>query len=269
MVNRTGISFVRRLAEETGFAMAEVARAYTVARDAFSLRDVWREIEALDARVPAHVQTGMIGETILLIERSTAWFLRHRPQPMTIGETVASFRPAVAALSDKLPQLVSRARRASIERAAHRFTREGVPEETATAVARLRTLAAACDVIDTAQQTGRDVIEVGTVFFDVGEELGNDWLRDMIARLAVEDRWDRLARQALLDESFALQRAIAARVLASEAAVEPEKAVGRWIEDNKALVQRARAVITDMQGAGPVDLAMASVASRALRVLAH
>ncbi|MDA0220320.1 MAG: NAD-glutamate dehydrogenase [Proteobacteria bacterium] len=266
MVNRAGITFVRRVAEESGFSMAEVARAYTVARDAFALRDIWHAIEALDNKVPAAQQTAMIGETIVLIERATLWFLHHRAQPMAIASTIEAFRPAVAELSQKLPSLVSRARRGAMERAANRFVKEGVPEATATAIARLRTLAAVCDVVDTAQQMGKDVTEVGTVFFDVGEELGSEWLRDMIARLQIDDRWDRLAQQALFEESFAQQRALTARVLAHDDS-SPDKAVARWIEAHKPIVQRARAVMADMQGGGTVDLAMVSVASRALRVL--
>jgi len=266
MVNRAGITFVRRLAEESGFSMAEVARAYTVARDAFGLRDVWHAIEALDNKVPAAQQTAMIGETIVLIERATLWFLHHRAQPMAIASTVEAFRPAVAELSQKLPSLVSRARRGAMERAANRFVKEGVPEATATAIARLRTLAAVCDVVDTAQQMGKDVTEVGTVFFDVGEELGSEWLRDMIARLKIDDRWGRLAQQALFEESFAQQRALTARVLAHDDS-SPDKAVARWIEAHKPVVERARAVMADMQGGGTVDLAMASVAGRALKVL--
>ncbi len=266
IVNRAGITFVRRLAEESGFAMADVARAYTVARDAFALRDIWHAIEALDNKVPAAQQTAMIGETIVLIERATLWFLHHRAQPMAIGTTVAAFAPAVAELVEKLPSLVSRARRGAMERAANRFVKEGVPEATATAIARLRTLAAVCDVVDTAQQMDKGVIEVGTVFFDVGEELGSEWLRDMIARLKVEDRWDRMAQQALFEESFAQQRALTARIMAHDD-TSPDKAVARWIEAHRPLVDRARAVMADMQGAGPVDLAMASVASRALKVL--
>ena len=185
---------------------------------------------------------------------------------MAIASTIEAFRPAVAELSQKLPSLVSRARRGAMERAANRFVKEGVPEATATAIARLRTLAAVCDVVDTAQQMGKDVTEVGTVFFDVGEELGSEWLRDMIARLQIDDRWDRLAQQALFEESFAQQRALTARVLAHDDS-SPDKAVARWIEAHKQIVQRARAVMADMQGGGSVDLAMASVASRALRVL--
>jgi glutamate dehydrogenase len=269
IVNRAGITFVRRLSEESGHGVDQVARAYAVARDAFGLRDVWAAIEALDNKVEAEVQTGMFEETMLLVERVTSWMLRHRAQPMAMGETVAAFRPAVEALQKKLPDLVSKARRQSMRRAAERYEKSGVPKDTAATVASLRTLAAVCDVVDGAENSGLDVIDIATVFFDVGEELGNEWLRDMVGRLTVEDRWDRLAQQALIEESFQQQRALTTFVLSSTQGVPADKATAKWIDANRAAVARTRAVLADLKSANtPVDLAMASVASRALRSLA-
>jgi glutamate dehydrogenase len=269
IVNRAGITFVRRLAEETGHEVAHVARAYAVARDAFGLRDVWSAIEGLDNKVAAEVQTDMFEETMLLVERVTSWMLRNRAQPMAIGKNVEAFRPAVEALGKKLPDLVSKARRQSMRRAAERYEKSGVPKATAATVASLRTLAAVCDVIDGAEISGIDAIDVATVFFDVGEELGNEWLRDMVGRLAIEDRWDRLAQQALIEESFQQQRTLTAAVLTSTKGTQADKATAKWIEANRAAVERTRAVLADLKSANtPVDLAMASVASRALRSLA-
>ena len=260
---------MRRLSEESGHGVDQVARAYAVARDAFGLRDVWAAIEALDNKVEAEVQTGMFEETMLLVERVTSWMLRHRAQPMAMGETVAAFRPAVEALQKKLPDLVSKARRQSMRRAAERYEKSGVPKDTAATVASLRTLAAVCDVVDGAENSGLDVIDIATVFFDVGEELGNEWLRDMVGRLTVEDRWDRLAQQALIEESFQQQRALTTFVLSSTQGVPADKATAKWIDANRAAVARTRAVLADLKSANtPVDLAMASVASRALRSLA-
>ncbi len=269
IVNRAGITFVRRMSEENGHDVAQVARAYAVARDAFGLRDIWLAIEGLDNRVAAEVQTAMFEETMLLVERVTSWMLRHRPQPMAIGQNVAAFRPAVEALQKKLPDLVSKQRRQSMRRGAEHYEKSGAPKGTAATVASLRTLASVCDVIDGAETSGVDVIDVATVFFDVGEELGNEWLRDMVGRLAIEDRWDRLAQQVLIEESFQQQRALTTAVLASTPGTPAEKATDQWIDANRAEVNRTRAVLADLKSANtPIDLAMASVASRALRNLA-
>ena len=266
IINRGGITFVRQLAEETGHDFADIARAYTVARDSFSLREIWIAIETLDNQVPARVQSAMLNETILLIERVTVWMLRHRRHPMAIGETTRSFRPQVMALKDNLPDLVSKRRRASIGRAYKRFCKEGVPDDIALPVANLRTLASACDVVETANVMGIDVIDAATVFFEVGETLGIDWMRDALARLPVDSRWDRLAQQALVEDSYLRQRHISLAVLATgEPAVS---ATGCWIKENQARVARAGAIMNDLKGAdSPGSFAMASVAARTLASL--
>ena len=268
IVNRAGIAFLRRLAEEGGHAFAAIARAYAVARDAFALRELWQAIEALDNKIPAAVQTAMLEETMLLLERVTGWMLRHRAQPMAIGATVAAFRPVVAALRRKLPGLVSASRRRSMRRAAKRYEKQGVPAETAAQIAGLRTLAAVCDVVDTAQAMKLDAIRVATVFFDVGEELGAAWLRDLLGRLPIESRWDRLAQRGLIEESFRQQRAIAAAVLAAHDKGPAGKATAAWIAANAKQTARLTAVLDDLKAAGAADLAMAQVASRALTALA-
>ena len=267
MINRTGMSFVNRVSEESGMPPADVARAYAVVREAFSLRDIWVAIEALDNKVPSQCQTAMMLEAIVLIERVTPWFLHNTKARLDIEQTIGAFKPAIAALSEKLMSLVSKGRKASIERAARRFTKDGVPKETALTVARLRTLGSVCDVVWTATQMNLDVIDVGTVFFDVGEELGSDWLRDNVGRLAIEDRWDRLASQALIEDSFNQQRALTARVLEAGNGVKADKAVDAWVSDNREMVDRSLGVLGDLKGAGPIDLAMLNVASRSFKML--
>ncbi len=267
IVNRVGMSFVDRLADETGLTPTDVARAYAVVREAFSLRDIWTAIEALDNKVPTATQTDMLMETGLLIDRVTSWFLRNTKSPLAIEDTIRAFKPAIAALSDKLMVLVGKARKGSIDRAAQRFVKQGVPKNLALTVARLRTLGAGCDIVETARVLNLDVIDVGTVFFDVGEQFGTHWLRDNVTRLTIEDRWDRLASQALVEDSFLQQRALTARILQSANGVKANKAVDAWIADNQPLVTRSSSVINDLKMAGTIDLAMLTVASRSLKVL--
>ena len=57
IVNRMGPTFVARTQEDTGADAATVARAYTVAREVFDMRELWRAIEQLDNRIPATVST--------------------------------------------------------------------------------------------------------------------------------------------------------------------------------------------------------------------
>src|SRR3984957_8473047 len=60
LVNRMGPTFVARAQDDTGAAPARIARAYTAAREIFDMRDLWAQIEALDNRVSAKLQYGMM-----------------------------------------------------------------------------------------------------------------------------------------------------------------------------------------------------------------
>src|SRR6185503_11419719 len=83
-INRVGPSFVYRMMESTGRAAQEVARAYTITRDAFELRKVWAAIEALDNKVPAEVQLRMQQDVRQLTEHATLWFLQRHDQPLDV-----------------------------------------------------------------------------------------------------------------------------------------------------------------------------------------
>ena len=60
LVNRCGPTFVRTVGQRTGAPAAAIARAFAVVRDAWKLRDLWGEIEALDPALKAEAQTRML-----------------------------------------------------------------------------------------------------------------------------------------------------------------------------------------------------------------
>ena len=76
LVDRAGMTFAFRLGEETGAAPAQLARAYAVAREVFSMREFWAEVEALDNRIEAGTQLSMLIEGRQLVERAARWLVR-------------------------------------------------------------------------------------------------------------------------------------------------------------------------------------------------
>src|SRR5215216_746180 len=118
MVNRAGSTFANRLREETGASPPEVARAYTVAREVFDVRRLWKDLAALDNVVPAEVQLELQAEGRKMIERSALWFLRNRRQPLDIASTVSHFAPGIASLAQELDKLLAPADSESLDRLA-------------------------------------------------------------------------------------------------------------------------------------------------------
>lgn len=103
IVNRGGITFAFRTAEETGAGAEQVARAFVVAREIFGLRDFVAEVEALDNVVSTQVQSTLYLEFRRLIDRTTRWLIHTRPEHIDIAAEIDRFRDVVATMSPRSP----------------------------------------------------------------------------------------------------------------------------------------------------------------------
>ena len=234
MVNRCGITFAFRLGEETGADDADIARAYLVAREVYGMRGTWEAIEALDNAVGADVQTGMLLETRKLVERGARWLLRNRPRPLDIARDIAHFAGGATALRRQLRDLVADSSRAAIDAAKDRLVGRGVAEELALAVASGDDLAAALDVVEVASSAGISVEEAASVYFALGESLDLHWLRDEVAALPRDNRWQALSRAALRDDLYAQLSALTLDTLRLDAGqAAPSERVEAWLAQNR------------------------------------
>jgi glutamate dehydrogenase len=270
IVDRAGITFIFRLQEDTGAAPADIARAYAVARDVFDMRGFWADVEALDLAVPANTQITMLLEARRLVERATRWLLRSRPRPLEIGAEIERFADGAAAVAEALPGVLVTNEREELEARVARLVDDDVPAELADRVASLGDLFAALDIVGVASATERSIGEVASLHFHIGGRLHLHWLRDRIATLPRENRWQAMARAALRDDLFSLHAELTADVLRSRGAGEPadaEARLGGWIDANRPLVERCLAILSDIRAGGTYDLTTLPVALRELRNL--
>lgn len=267
MVNRVLMTLVDRLVEETGHGASTIARAYTITRDTFGLRELWSAIEGLDNKVPAGAQIAMQIEIMHLIERCTLWFLRNCDHPLDIAATIAAFAPGVRNLARKHDSLVGSERRAAIATAKRNYISQGVPAALAGKIVILDPLASACDIIEAARHIKIPVEDTGKVYFQIGDQLRIDWLRTRAARFASKNEWQRQAVKAIIDDLFVQQRILAGAALSANGG-RTANAVKVWIDGNTAPVDRAMLMFDDLKTAEEIDLAMLTVASRQIHVLA-
>jgi glutamate dehydrogenase len=82
LVNRTGITFVGEVGARAGRGAGDVTRAYMILRQVFDLDALWSEINALDNKVPAQIQTDLLRTALRLVERvvvlGRGWQARYR-----------------------------------------------------------------------------------------------------------------------------------------------------------------------------------------------
>ena len=268
MVNRCGITYAFRLGEETGADDADIARAYLVAREVYGVRGTWEAIEALDNAVGTDVQISMHLETRKLVERGARWLLRNRPRPLDIARDIGHFAGGVTALRRQLRDLVADSSRTAIDAAMAGLVERGVPEDPALEVASANDLLAALDVVEVAASAAISVEEAASVYFALGEKLDLHWLRDQIAALPRDNRWQALSRAALRDDLYAQLSGLTLDSLRLDAGeTTPADRVDAWLERNRIPVARCRQILGDLASAGRTDFTMLSVAMGEIRTL--
>ena len=268
MVNRCGTSFTFRLEEETGAPPAEIARAYTAAREIFGMRDLWVEIEALDTRVEVQTQTRMLLAGRRLVERATRWLLRNRRPPLEIAATVSYFSEGTADLGRHIPEFLLDGAREELERAAEGLAEANVPPELARRVATLNTMSSALDIVDVADATDQPIETAAEAYFALGDRLRLHWLRHHVEALPRDNRWRALARAALRDDLYGQQAELTAEILrATPDDLPPPERIDAWVEGHRGPVERVLQILTDINASGAFDLATLSVALREIRNL--
>ncbi|MFO7276224.1 MAG: NAD-glutamate dehydrogenase [Pseudomonadota bacterium] len=268
LVNRMGPTFVMRAQEQTGADVAQVARAYTAAREIFEMRQLWARIEALDNRVPARLQYSMMYETSRLLRHMSYWLLAYRRRELQVDRAVAEFRRGVRTLESAIGRLLVGAERERYESVRRAHIEAGVPAELAGRIASLEAHNASLDIVDLAAQRGVSVEEAARVYFEVGARVGLDWLRDQIERLSVDGPWQAVARTGLRDSAFRIHRRLAERVLTRTERGSAEERVNAWTMSVEKLLDHWQRTLADMRAAGSADFATLSVGVDALRKLA-
>ncbi|HEV2272036.1 MAG TPA: NAD-glutamate dehydrogenase, partial [Steroidobacteraceae bacterium] len=268
LINRMGPTFVPRAQEDTGAEPAQIARAYTAAREIFEMRTVWTRIEELDNRVPAKVQYAAAFETSRLLRHATYWLLARR-RALKVDAAVAEFRAGVHELESRIGQVLCGSWREQFEQVRAQHLEAGLPPDLAARVASLEAHNASLDIVELAGSQRIGVTEAARLYFEAGARTGLDWLRQQIDRLPVEGPWQATARTGLRDAALRLHRRLAERVLSRSRGGSAEERVAAWQESAGKELTHWQRTFADMRAAGAADFATLTVGVESLRKLAE
>ncbi|MCU7824526.1 NAD-glutamate dehydrogenase [Kitasatospora sp. DSM 101779] len=267
-INRGGCTFAFRLREETGATMEEIARTHAAARAVFGLEQLWDDIEGLDNKVAARVQTKMRLHVRRLVERATRWMLNNRRQPLDIAGTIEFFHDRVNQVWESLPKPLRGEDLAWFEAVYEELASAGVPDELANRIAGLSSAFPTLDIVGVADRSDSDVMEVAELYYDLADRLQITYLLDRIIELPRTDRWSSMARAAIREDLFAAHSALTADVLAcGPAGSSPEDRYKAWADLNGTLLSRAKTTLDDIRGSDNYELSSLSVAMRVIRTL--
>ena len=257
LVNRGGITFLQEMRERTGRSAGDVARAYAIVKEIFAFGPLWAAVDALDNKVAASVQAEMLLTGGRLMERATAWFLRGRS--LDIRAQIDAFRPRIAELAEHIVETLPDAERNELARRVDALVARGVPREVAFAAARLDFLTSSVDVVRLAQGSTLGIVELARRFYAIGHRFRLDTLRLIARGLKAETSWQKLAVSALIEDFYAQQAELTQQSIAASAELD------RWLESRAAALAQIDALLRDIESSPAPDLAMLTVASRALR----
>jgi glutamate dehydrogenase len=267
LVNRAGITFVFRAAEESSGTPVEVARGFAVVREVFGLPDFWARVEALDNVVPTVAQTALYLECRRLLDRATRWLLQSRRQLLDVEAEIEHFA-AVASLKARIPSMLRGVELERLQRRTVELVSLGAPPELAEETASMLDAFSLLDVVQLAQSSGEPPEQVGRLYFALSEQFEVDRMLGRITALPRDDRWAALARMALRYDLYSALAGLTRNVLTVSAGIsDPDERIAAWQEANAEGLARARATLVDIASADSFDLATLSVALRVIRTL--
>ncbi|MFX1766817.1 NAD-glutamate dehydrogenase [Paraburkholderia sp. A1RI-2L] len=270
LMNRVGCAFVHRLMEETDVQPGDIVRACIMARDVFDLNEVWRDIDALDNRVPDDVQARMFVDVARLLERAALWFLRHLQAGAvdSEGALLARCRDAAQRLAPQLPMLLPAGDLDALSARQAALVNAGVESALAVRVASGEISIALLDIADVAAACDRPLEHVAAAYFALDMRLNYGWIGERAAALPTPTHWDTMARAAALAEVARLKRALTTNALAAAPdSADAQALVDAWCEQHAAALERYGHLLAELRATSGVSLSVLLVIVRAMAAL--
>ncbi|MFP4313807.1 MAG: NAD-glutamate dehydrogenase [Alphaproteobacteria bacterium] len=269
LVNRMGPTFLKSSMEKSGVSCEEVAKAYIIVRDVFSLRDLWDHIEALDNKVPAQVQIKAMQEIAFLSQHAIMWFLTRLGRSLDIGKDIQNFKQGITALRDNFDDVINESLRRDIEERERIYKHDGLPAELAYQIALMPVLASACDIIRISVEQKTDILITARAYFDLGERFQMGWLRQQAKFISSDDRWYSEATKGLIDQLYSCQAGLTIRILRDTDTANKKKAaiVDSWMQKHQNVTRQYDSLFADLKRVGTIDLPMLVIAEQRLRNL--
>lgn len=272
LVNRMGFAFVKMKSDKIGVAPDVVARAYVIVKEICDLSGYWASIEALDNKVDTAVQYELLIDTTRLADRLINWFLLQDDGTQTIENIIQTYKPCMDVLKKSIGTVLVGETKRSTQRRHRHFEKAGIDSDMAEAMALLPVLGASFEMIRLAQDTKVDVLTVAQHYFVLGNRLSLDWIRDQGKLLKMDDYWQAIAVNGMVDDLYTAQAHIIKHVMYDEKKAlkkgeEAKKTIIRWMDKNETFVQQFDEHIAMLKRLNSINLAHLTIAAQKIRHL--
>ncbi len=206
VIDLLGVTFVRRMVRDTGATPGEIIRATLIAFELLDVRAMQQEVFVLDNLVPALTQYSVLHELVKAIEGCVAWLLQHYVS--SVEDMVTRYHKPLATLRETLRKLLSPKESKRFESHHKTYLKQKLPKPLAARVAGLEYLPSSLAVIEVSETLGVALGPTAKAFFEVGERLSLGYLRDGLATLATNNKWEKIALNSLILDLRSLQAAL-------------------------------------------------------------
>ncbi|WP_323814478.1 NAD-glutamate dehydrogenase [Cellvibrio sp. NN19] len=270
MVNTMGISFAQRLIESTGASAGDVAKAYVIARDIYSMPEFLIALDHAGASIPAELQLQLTNDMMRKVRRAARWFLRNRRNYLNPASEVELFAPGILHINEHLPQLLTGDASQAWQDSVQKLRDLGLPEALVTRVAHPTDLYSGLSVVEAARIANQDVDRLAAIYFALGNYLSLPWFSSQISNLPVDNFWQAMAREAYLSDLESQLRSLSVSLIRFYGEQQPlEQLIQRWSNHHQLLIARWKSMVNELQAVNGTDFAMVAVALRDLLDLAQ
>lgn len=269
MINTMGINFAQRLMESTGARSTDVAKAYVIARDIYSMPAFLSALDEASVRL-GELQLQLVNDMVRKIRRATRWFLRNRRNYLNPVSEVALFSPGMRHINEHLPGLLTGESLNQWEAASQQLQALGLSDELVKWIVHPSDLYSGLSVIEAARIAEKDVALMAKMYFAVGNYLSLAWFDVQISNLLVENFWQAMARETYLADLETHLRSLSISLIRFAHSHEGvEDVVLRWSEQHALLIARWKSMVNELKAMNETDFAMIAVALRDLYELAQ
>ena len=264
IVDALGATYVSRTGVRTGAEVAEVVKAYRIAKDVSRAAERWRSIEHLFGTIPVsqwhELMDDMDGLVSVLTRRYLAQVPERTPMADVIDPAVERFRDVEKIIEAGGSKQWRIRRGDSIES----LLAAGVPLEAAAWHAYLPVLSHAAGAIRLSEQFGCSAFEALETMLAVGHAVTLDRLEEATLAYRPRTSWDRWAIQTVQDDVLALRQRLGAAVYAE---AENGGSVDHYLVTHAHQVARIVRVMRMFDSRSSDDLGPLVVAVRQVRTL--
>ena len=249
MVQYVGIAYAHRMYDEVGASPAMSGRAFALALDIFNISKIWGDIEALDGKVPARIQTEMMNEITYFLQHQCRWLLRHYRNSLDVEGLVAKFKDECREIFISTRLYLNKDQKLYREGMVKIYREAGVPLELAERVADFYYLYSALDIISAAQTYQLTTAEVLSTYYALSQAFSLSWLRQQLNAAGSNAYWGMLMASSLKDELNTYQTILVVSIINTkgDAKLSVNKRINEWAKHYHYFVNRWHILLDDFR----------------------